>query len=170
MNNHRGGIKSLRESRYGHIWLRTLERFQGVSIPGESDGNSELRTFLEFIFHSRESFNIRVEMSFNPKVELAKGRVTLDAMQSYAARFAATLDDWIPKLPVPDDRTLNKRLVGYFYKGIEPEPLRTLVQHFRVDHVYDVFQQFRDHCTASVVAMVNLQTEKSFRELQFRAR
>jgi len=90
--NHRGGRKSLREF-LGHIWLRTLERVQGVPIPDESDGNSELRKFLESIFHSRESFNIRVETSFNHKVELAKGRVTLDAMQSYAARFAATLDD-----------------------------------------------------------------------------
>ena len=101
-----------------------------MPIPDESDGDPELRIFLESIFNSPDSFNIRVESSFTHKVELTKGRVTLDAMQSYAARFAATLDDWIPKFPDPHNVTLNKRLVGYFYKGIEPEPLRTLVQHF----------------------------------------
>ena len=74
-----------------------------------------------------------METSFlTHKVELVKGRVALDAMQSYAARFAAILDDWIPRFPDPHDRTLNERLVGYFYKGIEPEPLRMLVKHFRV--------------------------------------
>ena len=141
--NHRGGRKSLREF-LGHTWLRTDS--------DESDSDSELRNFLESIFNSPESFNIRVETSFlTHKVELVKGRVTLDAMQSYAARFAATLDDWIPRLPDPHDRSLNKRSVGYFYKGIEPEPLRMLVQHFRVDHVSDVFHQFRVQCTASVV-------------------
>ena len=125
--NHRGGRNSLREF-LGHTWLRTLERVQGAPIPDESDGDSELRNFLESIFNSPESFNIRVETSFlTHKVELVKGRVTLDAMQSYAARFAATLDDWIPRFPDPHDRSLNERLVGYFYKGIEPEPLRMLV-------------------------------------------
>ena len=76
--NHRGGRKSLREF-LGHTWLRTLKRVQGVPIPDESDGNSELRNFLESIFNSPESFNIRVETSFlTHKVELVKGRVKLD--------------------------------------------------------------------------------------------
>ena len=55
-----------------------------------------------------------------------------------------------------NDKALNERLVPYFYEGIEPEQLRSLVQHFRVEHVSDVFDQFRVQCTASVVEMVNL--------------
>ena len=168
--NHRGGRKSLRDF-LGHTWLRTLERVQGVPIPEESDGDSELRNFKESIFNSPESVNIRMETSFlTYKEELLKEKVSLDAMQSYAARLAATFDDWIPRFPDPHDRSLNERLVGYFYKDIEPEPLRMLVQHFRVDHVSDVFHQFRVQCTASVVEMVNLKTEKSFRDRQFRSR
>ena len=38
-------------------------------------------------------------------------------MQLYAARFASTLDDWIPRLPSPNDRVLNECFVSYFYKG-----------------------------------------------------
>ena len=48
--------------------------------------------------------------------------------------------------------------------------MRLLVQHFRVDHVSDVFHQFRVQCTAFVVEMVNLKTEKSLRDRKFRAR
>ena len=81
-----------------------------------------------------------------------------------------TLDDWVPRFPDPHNRALNARLVPYFYKGIEPEPLHLLVQHFPGEHISDVFQQFRVQCTASVVEMVNIKTEKSFRECQFRAR
>ena len=168
--NHMGGRKSLREF-LGHIWLRTLERVQGVPIPDESDGDSALRIFLDSVFHSPESFNIRVETDFVAiTMELLKGRVSLDAIQSYAARFAATLHDWLPSIPNPHDRALNKRLVSYFYKGIEPEPLRSLIQHFPVEHISDVFHQFRVQCTASVVEMVNLKTEKGFRDRQFRSR
>jgi len=73
-----------------------------VPIPGESDGDSALRNFLESVFNSPESFNIRMETAFMAlKVESVKGRVSLDAMQSYAARFAATLDDWVPRFPDP---------------------------------------------------------------------
>ena len=76
--NHRGGRKSLREFLGHTCWLRTLERVQGVPIPDESDGDSELRNFLESIFNSPESFNIRVETSFlTHSVELVKDRVTL---------------------------------------------------------------------------------------------
>ena len=126
---------------------------------------------LEFIFNSPESFNIRVETAFLAhKVELVKVKVSLNAMQTYAVRFAATLDDWVPKFPDSNDRALNERLVSYFYKVIEPGPLRLLVLHFCVDHVSDVFHQFRVQCTASVVEMVNLQTEKSLRDHQFCAR
>jgi hypothetical protein len=168
--NHQGGRRSLREF-LGHTWLRTLERVQGVTIPDESKGSGELRNFLETVFHSPESFNIRVETDFVAiKLELLKGRLSLDAMQSYAARFAETLDDWLPRFPDPDDRALNKRLVAYFYNGIEPAPLRSLVQHFPVEYISDVFHQFRTHCTASVVEMANLKTEKSLRDRQFRTR
>ena len=125
--NHRGGRKSLREL-LGHTWFRILEWVQGVTIPDESDGDSELRNFMESIFNSPESFNIRVETAFlAQKVELVKGRVSLDAMQTDAARFAATLDDWVPGVPDSNDRALNERLVSYFYNGIEPKPLRLLV-------------------------------------------
>ena len=134
--NHKGGRKYLREF-LGHTWLRTLERVQGVIVPDESEGEGELQKFLETIFNSPESFNIRVETDFLAnKVALVKGRVTLDAMQSYAACFAATLDDWVPRFPDLNDRALNARLVSYFYKGIEPEPLRSLIQHFPVEHVF----------------------------------
>ena len=75
-------------------------------------------------------------------------------MQTSAACFAVKLDDWVPRFPDPNDRALNELLVTYFYKGIEPEPLRSLVQHFRVEHVSDVFDQFRVQSTASVVEMV----------------
>ena len=168
--NHKGGRKSLREF-LGHTWLRTLGRIQGVIIPDESEGEGYLRNFLESIFNSPDSFNIRVETDFLAhKVELVKGRVTLDAMQSYAACFTATLDDWVPRFPDSNDRALNTRLVSYFYKVIEPEPLRSLVQHFPVEHISDVFHQFRIQCTASVVEMVNLKTEKVFRDRQFHSR
>ena len=145
--NHRGGRKSLREF-LGRTWLRTLERVQDVSIPDESDGDSELRIFFESVFNSPESFNIRVETAFLAyKVELFKGRVSLDAMQSYAARFATSLDYRVPRFP--DSNTLNARLVSYFYKEIEPEPLHSLVEH-----VFDVFHQFRD--AARTVLTVSL--------------
>ena len=58
--NHRGGRKSLREF-LGQTWLRTLERVQGVPVPDESDGDPEFRNFLESVFNSPESFNLRVE-------------------------------------------------------------------------------------------------------------
>ena len=101
--NHKGGRKSLREF-LGHTWLRTLERVQGVIIPDESEGEGDLRKVLETIFNSPESFNIRVETASLLKVELVKGRLSLDAMQSYAARFAATLDYGVPKFPDPNDQ------------------------------------------------------------------
>ena len=53
---HKGGRKSLPEL-LGHTWLRTLERVQGVIIPDESEGEGDLRNFLETIFNSPESFN-----------------------------------------------------------------------------------------------------------------
>ena len=144
---------------------------QGIPVPDESDNEPELRNFLESVFNSPESFNLCVETAFLVhKAELVKGKVSLDAMQTYAARFAATLDDWVLRSPDLNDRALNECLVTYFYKGIEPEPLRSLVQHFCVEHVSDVFHQFRVQCTASVVAMVNLKTEKSLRDRQFCAR
>jgi hypothetical protein len=168
--NHKGGRRSLREF-LGHTWLRTLERVQGVTIPDESKGSGELRNFLETVFDSPDSFNFRVETDFlTLKVALVKGKVSLDAMQTYVAQFADTLEDWLPRFPDPDDRALNKRLVSYFYNGIEPEPLRSLIKHFPVAHISEVFPQFRAHCIASVVEMANLRTEKSLRDRQFRSR
>ena len=99
---------------------------------------------------------------------MSKQRIKLNWSK---ARFRSTLDDWVPRFPDSNDRALNERLVSYYvYKGIESEPLRLLVQHFRVDHVSDVFHQFRVQCTAFVVEMVNLTTEKSLRDRKFRAR
>ena len=49
--NHKGGRKSLRKF-LGHTWLRTLERVQGVTISDESEGEGDLRNFLETIFNS----------------------------------------------------------------------------------------------------------------------
>ena len=165
------------ESLNGISWvqsgLRTLERVQGVTIPDESEGEADLRGFLESVFNLPESFNIRVEAAFlRHKLELVKGAVSLEAMQLYSACFAATLDDWIPRFPNPNDRILNESLVQYFYKVIETETLRALVNHFRVDHVYDVFDQFRIHCTNSVVKMIkNLETTNSrLRDRHFRSK
>ena len=65
-----------------------------MTIPDESACDPELRNFLESIFNSPNSFNIRVETAFLAhKIELVKCKVSLDAMQTYAARFAAALDD-----------------------------------------------------------------------------
>ena len=71
--NNEGGRKSLREF-LGHTWLRALERVQGVTISDESEGEGDLRKFLETNFNSPESFNIRVETVFRAhKVELEAG-------------------------------------------------------------------------------------------------
>jgi hypothetical protein len=148
-----------------------LERVQSVTIPDESEGSGILRNFLETVFDSLDSFNFRVETDFLPlKVALVKGKVSLDAMQTYVAKFAETLEDWLPRFPDPDDRALNKRLVAYFYNGIEPEPLRSLIKHFPVAHISEAFPQFQTYCTAPVVEMANLKTEKSLRDRQFRSR
>ena len=54
--NHKGAErKSLREF-LGHTWLRTLdERVQGVTIPDESEGEGDLRIFLEFCYPGETS-------------------------------------------------------------------------------------------------------------------
>ena len=154
--NHHGGRKFLRDFM-GQTWLRTLEWVQGVTVPDESEGAADLSIFLDSVFNSPGSFNTRVETAFLlHKLEVVKGAVLLEVIQLYAARFAATLEDWIPRFPSPNDRVLNERLVSYFYKGIEPKPLRTLVNHFR-----DVFDQFRLHFTESVVKIINLETTNS---------
>ena len=70
--NHRRGIKSLRDI-LGSTRLRTFERVQGVTIPDESEGEAELRCFLESVFNSPESFNICVKAAFlRRKLELVK--------------------------------------------------------------------------------------------------
>ena len=102
--NHRGGRKSLRDF-LGHTWLRTLERVEGATVPDESESAADLRIFLDSVFNSPESFNIHDEAAFlRYKLELIKGAVSLEAMQLYAARFAATLEDWIPRFRIPNDR------------------------------------------------------------------
>ena len=77
-----------------------------------------LRTFLDSVFNLPDSFYSLVETAFLlHKLELVKGAVSPEGMQLYAARFASTLDDWIPRLPSPNDRVLNECFVSYFYKG-----------------------------------------------------
>ena len=124
-----------------------------------------MRIFLKSVFNLPNSFNTRVETAFLlHKRELVKGAVYLEAMQLYAARFAATLEDWIPRFPSTNDRVLNEHLVNYFDKGIEPETLTMLVNHFR-----NVFDQFRLHCIAAVGKMINLETTNSrLRDRHFR--
>ena len=68
-----------------------------------------------------------------------------------------------PSISQPQRQDTERTLGGlqYFHKGIDPEPLRTLFIHFRVEYVYDLFDQFRLQYTASVVEMVNLKTTNS---------
>ena len=63
--NNLGGRKGLREVM-GAKWLRVLEFTQGVSVPDESRGDSELRIFLENLFVSTNTQNFRLERAFQP--------------------------------------------------------------------------------------------------------
>ena len=95
--NELGGRKGLREVM-GIKWLRILEFTQGVSVPDESRGDSELRIFLESLFVSSNTQNFRLERAFG-KIYMPRKALTVKAMQLYAAStFAAELDDQLPKI------------------------------------------------------------------------
>jgi len=113
--NELGGRKGLREVM-GVKWLRVLEFTRGVSIPDDSRGDSELRVFLENLFVSTNTQNFRLERAFG-KINMPRKALTIEAMQLYAAQFAAELNDQLPKLEDPSDRVVQELLIGYFYIG-----------------------------------------------------
>ncbi len=94
--NNLGGRKGLREVM-GAKWLRVLEFTRGVSIPDDSRGDSELRVFLEKLFVSINTQNFRLERAFE-KIYIPRKALTVEAMQLYAAQFAAELNDQLPKI------------------------------------------------------------------------
>lgn len=129
-----------------------LGRAQGVTVTDESAGGSGLRIALESVFISPETLNTLVESDFCPhKLELIQGQISLEAMQLYATHFTSLLEERWPRFP-------NSRSVNYIFAGIEPYTLRSLVNPFRVERVSDMFEQFQNHSTASLVMMINLQT------------
>ena len=81
----------------GVKWLRVLEFTRGVSVPDDSRGDSELRIFLEALFISTNTQNFRLERAFE-KICIPRKALTVEAMQLYAAKFAAELDDQLPKI------------------------------------------------------------------------
>jgi len=127
--NNLGGRKGLREVM-GAKWLRVLEVTRGVSIPDDSRGDSELRVFLENLFVSINTQNFRLERAFE-KIHMPRKALTVEAMQLYAAQLAADLNDQLPKIEDPSDRVVQELLIGYFYKGLQPEYLREKISHFK---------------------------------------
>ena len=122
----------------GAKWLRVLELTQGVLIPDDSRGDSELRIFLEALFVSTNTQNFRLERAFE-KIRMPKKALTVETMQTYAAEFAAELNDQLPKIADPSDRVVQEMLIGYFYKGLQPEYLREKISHFKVSTITQVF-------------------------------
>jgi hypothetical protein len=104
--NNLGGRKGLREVM-GAKWLRVLDFTRGVSIPDDSRGDSELRVFLENLFVSINTQNFRLERAFE-KIYMPRKALTVEAMQLYAAQFAAELNDQLPKLEDPSDRVVQE--------------------------------------------------------------
>ena len=152
-NNELGGRKGLREVM-GVKWLRVLEFTQGVSVPDESRGDSEFRIFLESLFVSTNTQNLRLERAF-AKIYMPRKALTVEAMQLYAATFAAELDDQLPKIADPNDRVGKETLIIYFYKGLQPEYLREKISHFKVLTIKQVFDVFREYCTPIMVEAAN---------------
>ena len=77
--NNLGGRKGLREVM-GVKWLRVLEFTQGVSVPDESQGESELRNFLEALFNSTNTQNLRLERSLG-LIRMPKKAITVESMR-----------------------------------------------------------------------------------------
>ena len=85
-----------------------------------SQGESELRIFLETLFDSTNTQNLRLERGLG-QIRMPKRALTLEAMQLYAAEFAAELNDQLPKIADPNDRVVQEAIIGYFYKGLHPD-------------------------------------------------
>ena len=151
--NNLGGRKGLREVM-GVKWLRILEFTQGVSVPDESRGDSELRIFLETLFISTNTQNFRLERAFQT-IRMPKKAITIETMQLYAAEFAAELADQLPKIADPNDRLVQEAIISYFYKGLHPEYLREKISHFKVSTKKEVFNIFREYCTPIMVEAAN---------------
>ncbi len=86
-------------------------------IPDDSRGDSELRIFLEALFVSTNTQNFRLERAFE-KIRMPKKALTVETMQTYAAEFAAELNDQLPKIADPNDRLVQEAIISYFYKGL----------------------------------------------------
>ena len=151
--NNLGGRKGLREVM-GAKWLRVLEFTQGVLIPDDSRGDSELRIFLETLFISTNTQNFRLERAFQT-IRMPKKAITIETMQLYAAKFAAELADQLPKIADPNDRLVQEAIISYFYKGLHPEYLREKISHFKVSTIKEVFNVFREYCTPIMVEAAN---------------
>ncbi len=152
--NNLGGRKGLREVM-GVKWLKVLEVTRGVSVPDDSQGESVLRNFLETLFDSTDTENFRLERAF-AKVHMPRKALTIDAMQLYAAQFAAELNDQLPKIEDPSDRVVQELLIGYFYKGLQPDYLREKISHFKKSTIKQVFNVFREYSTPTMVDAANL--------------
>ena len=86
---------------------------------------------------------------------MPKKTLTLEAMQLYAAEFAAELNDQLPKIADPNDRVVQEAIIGYFYKGLQPENLREKISHFKVSTIKEVFNVFREYCHPIMVEAAN---------------
>jgi len=87
---------------------------------------------------------------------VAKKALTLEAMQLYAATFAAELDNRLPKIADSVNRIVQEMLINYFYKGLQPEYLHEKISHFKVSNIKEAFNVFREYCTPIMVEVANL--------------
>ena len=122
----------------GVKWLRILEFTQGVSVPDDSRGDSDLCIFLENIFVSSNTQNLRLERAF-AKVCMQRRVLTVEAMQLYAASFAGVLHNELPKIVDPTDRILQESLINYFYRCLHPEYVREKISHFKFSTINQMF-------------------------------
>ena len=89
------------------------------------------------------------------QIRMPKKALTIEAMQLYAAEFAAELNDQLPKIADPNDRLVQEAIIGYFYKGLHPDYLREKMTHFKVSTIKEVFNVFREYCTPIMVEAAN---------------
>ena len=126
--NELGGRRGLREVM-GVKWLRVLEFTRGVSIPDDSRGDSG-STF-RFYKYSKLPLRTRLRKDLHaPQGSHGRSHAT-QAMQLYAAQFAAELNDQLPKIEDPSDRVVQEMLIGYFYKVLQPDYLREKISHLK---------------------------------------
>ena len=55
------------------------------------------------------------------------------------------LNDQLPKIEDPSDRVVQEMLIGYFYKGLQPDYLREKISHFKTSTIKQVFDVFREY-------------------------